>query len=263
MAQYAKLFSAGAAEYSLYRPQYSEKLFQNIYDFANLKQYKTVLDIATGTGQAAIALSPKFEKVIATDANAEQLKHFPKLSNAEVRAMDAHHTGLPDSSIDLVTIAQALHWLELNPFYKEVARVLTPDGAFAAWGYDLLQINNGPVAQAKLVDLYEGLLGPYWADRRKLVEKKFVGMEPGPEFFAEVERCEVQMPSKMTVQQLGGYISSWSAYQTYRSQHPDLPDPLPAFKTQLCSLVGSDNDQEALLDITWTIFCIMARKPVK
>lgn len=30
-----------------------------------------------------------------------------------------------------------------------------------------------------------------------------------------------------------GYVSSWSAYVTYKSQHPDAPDPLHSFTEQL------------------------------
>lgn len=60
-------------------------------------------------------------------------------------------------------------------FYKEVRRVLRPGGAFAAWGYDLCEFKGNPAANAALKDLYDGTLGPYWSERRHLVERQYEG----------------------------------------------------------------------------------------
>ncbi len=59
-----------------------------------------------------------------------------------------YDTTLADQSVDLVTVAQALHWLDLEPFLKEARRVLVPGGVLAAcWrragGVVLFQLPHG------------------------------------------------------------------------------------------------------------------------
>ena len=64
---------------------------------------------------------------------------------------------------------------ELPAFYKEVRRILKPSGAFAAWGYDLCEFPENKEANKVLEHLYNGVLGPYWSERRRLVEMQYKG----------------------------------------------------------------------------------------
>ena len=72
---------------------------------------------------------------VATDASEEQIRHAQAHPRVEYRVAIAHASGLPPHSADLVTVAQALHWFDLPPFYAEVRRVLRPGGIVAAWCY--------------------------------------------------------------------------------------------------------------------------------
>ena len=86
------------------------------------------------------------------------------------RLADAHATGLPAGAADIVTVAQALHWLDLPRFYAEARRVLAPHGALAAWCYGLAVVEaEGHPADAALKGLYGGELDPYWDARRRKV----------------------------------------------------------------------------------------------
>ena len=67
------------------------------------------------------------------------------------------------------------HRFELPAFYREVRRVLKPSGAFAAWGYDLCCFPDNQEANKILEHLYEGVLGPYWSERRRLIESQYKG----------------------------------------------------------------------------------------
>lgn len=68
------------------------------------------VDVATGSGQAAVDLAKHFQRVIALDESAAQLRFAMQAPNMEYRRADAHATGLPDNYADLVTAASALHW---------------------------------------------------------------------------------------------------------------------------------------------------------
>lgn len=76
--------------------------------------------------------------MLATDGNEQQLCHAAPAPNVTYQHEDAHIIPLPDSSVDLVTAASALHWFDLPRFYQECRRVLKPHGCLAAWAIPLV-----------------------------------------------------------------------------------------------------------------------------
>ena len=71
----------------------------------------------------------------ATDVSAAQIEHAIPHTRVRYSVQPAEATDFPDASFDAVTVAQALHWFDLDRFWPEVQRVLRPGGFFAAWGY--------------------------------------------------------------------------------------------------------------------------------
>lgn len=104
------LFSKAAASYAKYRPEYPPELYKTILHRAKVPAQDIAVDIATGSGQAAKGLSVYFSKVVALDHDDEQLKHAPSLPNVAFTLGTAEHTGVEDSSADLVATAAGLHW---------------------------------------------------------------------------------------------------------------------------------------------------------
>uniref|UniRef100_A0A803R0D4 Methyltransferase type 11 domain-containing protein n=1 Tax=Cannabis sativa TaxID=3483 RepID=A0A803R0D4_CANSA len=100
-------------------------------------------DVGTGNGQAAIGVSEHYKQVIATDVNMAQLEratphprvrylHTPQTMN------DNELVSLigGENSVDLITVATAVHWFDLSHFYSIVSRVLRkPGGVLAVWCY--------------------------------------------------------------------------------------------------------------------------------
>lgn len=126
-------FFGHAANYAKFRPNYPRELFEYLASIAPGRG--RAWDCATGNGQAAVGLSAFFECVIATDASEKQILGASRSERIEFRVAAAEKSGLESKSIDLVTVAQALHWFDLNAFYAEVIRVLKPRGILAAWCY--------------------------------------------------------------------------------------------------------------------------------
>lgn len=71
-----------------------------------------------------------------------------KSENIEYRLESAEQCTIEDKSIDLITVAQAIHWFDFNVFYKQVHRVLKPGGIIAAWAY------NNPVLEGISIILF-------------------------------------------------------------------------------------------------------------
>jgi SAM-dependent methyltransferase len=194
-----------AARYAGFRPHYPAELF----DYLATLVPRTALawDCACGNGQATVDLAQRFERVVATDGSKEQIASAVERSNVEYRVALAEQSGLPNGEVGLVTVAQALHWFDFDPFYAEVKRVLAADGVFAAWAYGINQV-EGDAANEIVLDYYSNVVGPYWPPERKLVEEEYRTI-PFP--FCEIAAPVFRMETHWTLERLLGYFSSWSA----------------------------------------------------
>lgn len=126
-------FSTEAAEYAHLRPTYPDELFAFLATVAPSRE--VAWDCATGNGQAATHLAGYFERVIATDESGEMIAQAPRDTRIVYRVAEAEDSGLEGSSVDLVTVAAAIHWFDLERFYAEVRRVAKQGAAVAAWTY--------------------------------------------------------------------------------------------------------------------------------
>ena len=179
-----------------------------------------VWDCGTGNGQAAASLARHFKDVIATDGSAKQLAEAPALPNVEYRVATAETSGLLSHSCDLITVAQALHWFDLDKFYAEAKRVLKPGGKLAVWCYG----NSTIAPDIDVIDehFYAVTLKGYWDPLRRLIDE---GYRTIPFPFAEIKTPEFQLVMEWTLDQFIGYLDSWSAVQAYKTKNGKSPVP--------------------------------------
>ena len=114
-------------------------------------------------------------RVVATDASARQIASARSHPRVEYSVAPAEASGLPDRSVELVTVAQAVHWFDRQEFWAEVSRVLVPGGVLAVWCYHLFHLDE-PVDRV-IRRLYGEIVGPDWPPERKIVERgyRFLG----------------------------------------------------------------------------------------
>jgi len=202
-------FSGVARSYADFRPHYPASLFDFLA--TQVPATSTVWDCACGNGQATVDLARRFAKVIGTDASAEQIASATKQANIEYRVATAEQSGLPDHSVQLITVAQALHWFHFDHFYAEVNRVLVPGGKIAVWAYGINTV-EGDAIDALVQDYYANIVGPYWPPERKFIED---GYRTIPFPFAEITPPPFQMQAQWNLDELLGYFSTWSATNRY------------------------------------------------
>jgi SAM-dependent methyltransferase len=210
-------FSRDAALYAAFRPSYPEALFEWLA--LQTARHDLAWDCATGNGQAARGLAAHYARVIGTDASASQLEHALAHPRIEYRAAAAEHSGLATASVDVVTVAQALHWLPLPLFFTEVQRVLAPGGLIAVWGYALPSVSSDGIDKA-LRRYHHEIVGAYWPPERKMVDEHYRGV-PFP--FAEIPVPPFTLEQPLSRRGLEGYLRTWSATHRYRAARPDDP----------------------------------------
>lgn len=219
------LFSGHSALYQKARPTYPKSVIDEI--LKHVQHRAAAWDCGAGSGQFTQYLSPFFDHVDATDLSEQQLAHAPQLANVTYKVEKAEQTTFAASSFDLVTVAQAIHWFNFDAFYRELKRVLKPDGIFAIVGYGLLQIQQTTLNDA-VQHLYWQILNGYWDRERHYVDEHYQTI-PFP--FKEISTPHLKMYYQWNAVQLLDYLNTWSAIKHYQKQNTD--DPLQQIRALL------------------------------
>ena len=173
--------------------------------------------------------------MIGTDASASQLAQAPAHPGVTYRVAPAEASGLPDESVDLVTVAQALHWLDSAGFYQEARRVLVPGGVVAVWCYGLQRVDDAPLDRM-LQHFYGSVVGPYWAPERRLVE---TGYRTLAFPFDELPAPAFEMAHDWSLAELLAYLRTWSATSRFAAERGY--DPVEPLGAELAPLWGPAN----------------------
>ncbi len=241
-------FSAHAGEYAAHRPTYPDELFVFLAEMTPAREL--AWDVGAGSGQAAVALARFFDRVVATDASAEQITQAKNHAGVEYRVAPAERSPLADGAVDLVTVAQALHWFDREPFFTEARRVLKPGGALAAWCYGLHRVT--PEVDAVIGYLYDEVLAGFWPAERALVDGGYATIEFPLE---RLETPEFEMAHQWTLVELMAYISTWSAAKRYETAHGKSASAL--IIKELCTAWGN---AERSRQVTWPLYLHARRK---
>ena len=223
------LFSQGSSRYAEFRPRYPGALFALLA--ARAPMQRLAWDCATGNGQAALGLADHFDSVVATDASPQQIAQATPHPRVTYRVAPAESSGLPDGAAGLVTVAQALHWLDRTAFFPEVLRVLAPGGVCAVWCYNLARIR--PDIDRLVDDFYSNVVGPWWHPERALVEDGYRGIEFP---FEELAMPALSIEKEMTLPALLGYVRTWSAVRGCQAERGI--DPVIDLAVRLAPLWG-------------------------
>jgi len=223
------LFSGHSKRYAAFRPTYPASL----YDFIvkQVKETKSVWDCGCGNGQVSSDLAKRFDRVYATDISANQIENAVKKENIEYSVCAAENTPFKDHQFDLVTVGQAIHWFDIPAFCNEARRVLTPNGIVAVWGYSLLTVD--PRIDLLVNNFYTTVIGPYWDKERKLVDERYRTIDFP---FTRIDVPHFEFSFNWTLDELQGYISTWSSVQKYIRQNQS--DPVQQLMAEIRPLWG-------------------------
>lgn len=234
-------FSTDSARYAQFRPDYPPELYTYLY--SRITNFHCAWDCGTGNGQVALVLAERFEQIDASDLSAQQIEQALPHPQIRYEVCRAELSPYADQQFDLITVAQALHWFDFTAFYQEVRRVAKPKALLAVWGYGVLQIN--PIIDPLIQHFYAMIVGPYWDTERHHIDEAYRGI-PFP--FTEVEEKGFLIKRHWNLEQLCGYLRTWSSVKKYQQQKGE--DPVAALETQLKELWAATE----VFDIQFPVF---------
>jgi SAM-dependent methyltransferase len=188
--------------------------------------------------------------VIATDASEKQVANAQPHERVKYRLASAEKSDIDPGTVDLIMVAQALHWFDLDRFYAEAQRVLKPDGVLAASAYNLLHIE--PAIDEVVNRYYYEVVGPYWPPERKLIEE-FVDL-PFP--FREMHPPTFEMTIKWDLHHLLGYLRTWSSTQRFIAAQDR--DPLQQITDELRRAWGNSRQTRR---VVWPLTLRVGHNP--
>jgi len=239
-------FSRQSAAYGRYRPAYPPQLIE--YVAAQAPGRRVAVDCATGNGQAAVALAPHFDVVLAVDGSPSQLSRARPHPRVHYAAALAERLPLHDRSVDLVAAAQAAHWFDFERFHAECRRVLVPEGIVALWTYEKFSVDSA--VDSVIDDFYANVVGDDWPPERRYVEH---GYRTLPFPWHELPAPAFQLETDWDLGQVMGYLATWSSVQRFKERTGR--DPLPALEPRLAALWPPS----AVLRLRWPIHLRLGR----
>ena len=239
-------FSSVAANYARYRPTYPAQLFDWIAATAPARD--SAWDCGCGSGQATLPLAERFDRVVGTDPSARQISQAPAHSRISWRVAPAEASGLDAGSADAITVAQALHWFVLPRFWDEVRRVGHPHGLVVAWSYGPPFFDD-PERTGALRRFHDDVVGPFWPTERGHVDVRYESIDFP---FERVASPAIGLNASWTLEQMTGYLQTWSATRRYIDAKG--ADPVPAFMDQLREWWG-----EGQREVRWPLTILAGR----
>jgi SAM-dependent methyltransferase len=237
-------FSASPEQYAKYRPDYPQSIFDFIYPLLNEKV--KAWDCGTGNGQVAQELSKDFELVEATDISEQQLSHAFQADNINYSTQPAEQTNFEDNSFDLITVAQAVHWFDIEKFNTEVKRIGKPNGIIALIGYELNNITS-EIDQI-IRHFYSNIIGEYWDSERKHIQNRYQQI-PFP--FRELEAPEIQNIKLWRFEHLIGYLNTWSAVHHFIDKNNY--NPISEVEDELRKAWGNQDVRRVIFPIIFRV----------
>ena len=167
---------------------------------------------------------------------------------------------IEDSSVDLLTVCQAIHWFDLTQFYSEVDRVLKPNGVLVLIGYHLTGVNNQPEINQLRDEIYENLkLKKYFNPKIAILDDAYKSLSVPYQNSLRVEKDCIFMS---TLKNFIKEIPSWSGFQAFqKSEGTESAQQVLQNLTEKSLEILNSNDENMEVELKVPYFAIVVIKP--
>lgn len=237
-------FSFSPEQYAKYRPDYPAAIFDFIYPLLNEKS--VAWDCGTGNSQVAQELAHDFDRVEATGISMQQIQYAFETPNIHYSVQPAEQTNFADNTFDLITVAQAVHWFDIEKFNTEVKRVGKPGGIIALIGYELNTIT--PEIDRIIRHFYTNIIGSYWDPERQHIQNRYQ-LISFP--YRELETPEINNIKLWKYDYLIGYLNTWSAVRHFMVKNNY--NPISEIEAELREAWGSPEVRRVIFPIIFRV----------
>lgn len=266
------------------RPHYPDSLFKYISDYfkrhnnggENLAK-TCAIDIGCGPGEATVPLTKYFDQVIGIDHSQVMVNEASKRADISqlkfIQGSDKDFvTKFESNSVDLITVAQAIHWFQFPQFFNDAYKVLKPNGTLAFWGYvDHNFVGHPKATEINLKYCYDNkYFGPYWQQPgRDILRGKLAVAEPPSNMFRDIERYEnftleadptakLEIAMKVPFASYAAYLKTMSSYHSWKEANPDVPDIADRCIEEIKEVEQWNDDSEVTMK--WSTILVLATK---
>ncbi|KAL1431438.1 hypothetical protein MTO96_014285 [Rhipicephalus appendiculatus] len=153
------------------------------------------VDVGCGPGTSTTILAPYFKEVHGYDISEAQINEAKalKLGNVSFSVSPAETINEKDESVQLVMVMQAVHYFDLDAFYKEVTRVLVPNGVLALCSYLIPKpVSKNQERMDKIIhdEIYRGIPKEYWSPVIDIVDNLYRDIRPAFEDHVRIDCIE-------------------------------------------------------------------------
>uniref|UniRef100_A0A131Z026 Ubie/coq5 methyltransferase n=1 Tax=Rhipicephalus appendiculatus TaxID=34631 RepID=A0A131Z026_RHIAP len=266
---YTSITRSHADIYAKFRPTPPQALTDEILKFLKVKvsDLNLAIDVGCGPGTSTITLAPYFKEVHGYDISEAQINEAKalKLGNVSFSVSPAETINEKDESVQLVMVMQAVHYFDLDAFYKEVTRVLVPNGVLALCSYLIPKpVSKNQERMDKIIndEIYRGIPKEYWSPVIDIVDNLYRDIRPAFEDHVRIDCIEDR--KMRTVADYVNYTKTWSAYQLLLKKKPSEAEEISRKLTSIlmedAGKVGGDPEKTSL-EVKTQFFMILARKP--
>jgi len=189
--------------------------------------------------------------VEATDISEEQIEHAFPHPRITYRVCPAEKTPFTSNVFNFIGVAQAIHWFDLDQFYGEIQRLLSPGGVLAVAGYCFMKV--APAIDLRVEEHLLPIIDSFWAKGNRLIMNScralpfpFKELSSAPSFHIEVQ---------WNFNQFLNYLKTWSAVKRCAKERDQ--DPI---KPLILSLRDVRGDPELRRTITMPLVLKVGRK---
>eukprot|EP00057_Strongylocentrotus_purpuratus_P012545 XP_011667019.1 PREDICTED: putative methyltransferase DDB_G0268948 isoform X2 [Strongylocentrotus purpuratus] len=259
-----------ANDYVQYRPSVPEIVTESVIKHTkNSTDLKPglVVDVGCGSGQFTQSLARHFDRALGFDiseAQIEEAKKHNQFSHVEYSIAPAERLPLEDGSVDLLTVASAVHWFDMPAFTREADRVLKPGGCIAVIGtYRIRTVNHqNELIKSKLIECrekYTQELDKYRVIDTKAYYKFYETLE-FPSY--DMTRWSMEYNRTLTAPAFINFLQTLSFSIKYLERHPNTTF-FEEYRDNLHSILVSEKEEkEASFQLTWFYDILIARKPI-
>lgn len=201
-------FDVCSFEYEKVRPKYPRDLFHWINRIST--KHSLLLDCGTGNGQAAYELANFFDKVLAIDISKNQLLNAKTHPKIEYKCTPVETLDLPNSSVDVIVSASAVHWFDLETFYVKCKEMLTETGLIIVWSYSWPRSSHEVINRT--LNNVKNLLIPHFPIQTMLHVNEYNDLQFP---FRRVDCPNISIKENWSIEMLLSFLSTWPSVNNY------------------------------------------------